>query len=95
MSIRTGYLEDRIQASYAAVPERTREDLYEALQWARETLTGMEGEGHEFHITSDGKNGMVCCSFYKPEWPGDHCGRGMESGSEAIVMAVCEYIEGS
>lgn len=36
----------------------------------------------------------VVCSFAKPEWSGDHSGRGMDHGAEAIVMAVCEYIAG-
>jgi hypothetical protein len=37
----------------------------------------------------------VCCSFAKPSWKGDHCGRGMEHGAQAMVMAVCEYLNGA
>ena len=84
-------MEARVQAAYAAVPEHIRDDIYEASKWARETLTRFEGAGHQIYVSAAGDR-MVCCSFAKVEWAGDHCGRGMEHGAEAIVMAVCEYI---
>ena len=87
-------LEARIQAAYAAVHEHIREDICEAVKWARETLTNLEGSGHQIYVTAVG-DGLVCCSFAKIEWAGDHCGRGMEHGAEAIVMAVCEYMNGA
>ena len=87
-------LEARIQAAYAAVPEYIRDDICEATKWARETLTNLEGAGHQIYVTAAG-DGLVCCSFAKVEWAGDHCGRGMEQGAEAIVIAVCEYINGA
>lgn len=87
-------LETRIQAAYYAVPEHIREDICNASAWARKTLTDLEGCGHEIFVTA-GKDGLVVCSFAKPSWAGDHCGRGMEHGAEAIVMAVCEYISGA
>lgn len=87
-------LEARVQAAYAAVPEHIRDDICEATKWARETLTNLEGAGHEFYVTA-GSDGLVRCSFAKSEWAGDHCGRGMEHGAEAIVMAVCEYMSGA
>lgn len=87
-------LENQIQAKYAEVPEYVREDICEATKWAIETLTDMEGSGHEIFVTACG-DGFVCCSFAKPEWAGDHCGRGMEHGAQAIVMSVCEYVCGA
>jgi len=87
-------LEARIQAAYNEVPEHIREDICEATIWARYTLTNLEGRGHEIFVTAAG-DGLVCCSFAKPVWPADYCGRGMDHGAEAIVMAVCEYICGA
>jgi len=87
-------LEARIQAEYATVPEHIRDDIYEAARWAKETLTILDGPGHQIYVTAAGE-GLVCCSFAKVEWAGDHCGRGMEHGAEAIVMAVCEYMNGA
>ena len=86
--------EDRIQTAYDAVPEHVRDDICEAVVWAKDTLMKLEGEGHLFYITGT-KEGKVCCSFAKPEWSGDHCGRPMEYGAPAVVMAVCEYLEGA
>lgn len=88
-------LEKSIIDSYNAVPEHIREDIVEAGVWARDTLRDHEGLGHQFYVVSNGSDGMVVCSFAKPEWAGDHCSRPMESGSEAIVMAVCEYLNGA
>ena len=90
---RSTELETQIEAMYDGVPEYIREDVVEAGIWARETLTNKEGSGHAIYIFGT-KDGMVECSFAKPSWPGDHCGSPMESGSEAIVMAVCEYLCG-
>lgn len=90
---RKGLLEANIQASYDAVPDDIREDIVKAGVWARETLTNFEGSGHEIFVTASGDR--VVCSFAKPEWAGDYCGRGMDHGAEAIVMAVCEYINGA
>lgn len=89
----TKELEEKIQKSYYNVPEYIRDNICEASIWARETLTNLEGSGHSIYVTA-GKNGTVVCSFAKPEWGGDHCSRGMDHGAEAIVMAVCEYING-
>jgi hypothetical protein len=87
-------IESRIQTMYDGIPEHIKEDICEATVWARETLTNYEGAGHCIYVTAK-SNGLVVCSFAKPEWPGDHCGRGMEHGAEAIVMAVCEYLCGA
>lgn len=80
-----------IIATYDAVPEHIKENIYEAIVWTKGTLTIREGSGHQFYVTTS-KDGLVVCSFAKPSWAGDHCSRGMEHGAEAIVMAVCEYI---
>lgn len=86
--------EERILASYHAVDEYTRNDIEEAIQWAKKTLTDLEGDGHQIYVTGRADRTVVC-SFAKNEWPGDHCGRGMDHAAEAIVMAVCEYINGA
>ncbi len=91
---RNAAMEAQIQARYAAVPEYIREDIGQAVRWARAQLTILEGVGHEIYITATG-DGLVCCSFAKADWPGDHCGRGMEHGAQAVVMAVCEYMCGA
>lgn len=88
--------EKRILEKYESVDEYIREDIEKAARWARETLTNHEGSGHIFQVSSSYSNpGFVECSFAKPEWGGDHCSRPMELGSEAIVMAVCEYLCGA
>lgn len=92
-------LENRIQAKYNSVDRYIKEDVGEAIKWAKETLTKHEGDGHSFYISSrqfkDSGHWGVCCSFAKPEWGGDHCSRAMQEGSEAVVMAVCEYLCGA
>jgi hypothetical protein len=80
---------------FNAVPEAIREDLVEALIWARDTLRDKEGAGHDFQLSPDGVNeGTMCCSFAKPEWPGDHCGPYRGQASHAVIMAVCTYLCG-
>lgn len=86
--------EQRIQEMYANVPAYIKEDICEAALWTRTTLTDLEGSGHCIYVTAD-EDGLVCCSFAKPSWAGDHCGRGMEDGAQAMVMAVCEYLCGA
>lgn len=90
---RTEALTRRIREAYMAVPEHIREDIELASIWARQKLTRHEGAGHQIFVTGT-KDGMVVCSFAKPEWPGDHCGEPMEHGAQAIVLAVCEYLSG-
>ena len=89
--------EERILAYYNNVHEFIREDIIEAAKWAKQTLCIHEGSGHIFQIygTMTGGELMVACSFSKPEWPGEHSSRSMETGSEAIVMAISEYINGA
>ena len=77
---------------YHTIPDYIKEDLFEAMSWAKTTLTELEGDGHHFDVFA--QEGEVGCCFAKPEWGGDHCGRPMESAAEAVVMAVCEYLSG-
>lgn len=77
---------------YEGIDSHLKEDVIDALLWARETLRDHEGSGHYFEFSN--KNGRVRCSFAKPEWHGDHCGKAMDSSAEAVVMAVCEYLSG-
>lgn len=83
---------------YASVPDWIKDNIGEAYKWAFESLTAREGQGHEIVVTACWHQGvsagLVQCSFAKPSWSGDHCGSGMESASQAIVMSVCEYFSG-
>ncbi|MCK1543322.1 hypothetical protein IVB12_15510 [Bradyrhizobium sp. 179] len=81
------------QAAYNAVDQFIKDDIVEAANWARTTLTNHEGAGHHIVVTGT-KDGLVVCSFAKPQWAGDHSGPAMEEGAEAIVMAVCSYLNG-
>lgn len=81
------------QALYEAVPESAQWDLFDALLWARNTLAAKEGAGHVFEV-SPTRDGAVVCTFSKLEWAGEHSSQPMETGSEAVVMAVCEYLSG-
>jgi hypothetical protein len=87
-------IEDAILKQYESVKIDIREDVALAIKWAVKQLTKHEGSGHMFEVISYGKD-QVVCTFCKPEWAGDHCSRPMERGSEAIVMAVCEYLNGA
>jgi hypothetical protein len=92
---------------YDQVPDYTKEDTILAIEWAKDQLDKSIGPGYYIHITADRKfylsttqkatfadTGLVVCTFCKPEWSGDHSGTPMETGAEAIVMAVCEYLSG-
>jgi len=85
--------EARIQSRYASVGYTIKDNIGEAYAWAVKELTNLEGSGHDLYVSARGTG--VCCSFAKPEWQGDHCGHAMDHGAEAIVMAVCEYLEGA
>jgi len=78
---------------YDSIPTYIKEDTYEALLWAIDYMTNMEGEDHSFHIYGN-EDATVSCSLSKPRWVADHCSKGMDTGAEAIVMAVCEYVNG-
>ena len=79
--------------NYEDIDDHTKEDIEEAIIWAKERLKHYEGSGHQIFVTACGDD-LVSCSFAKPEWPGDFCGSGMDHAAEAIVMAVCEYLNG-
>ena len=68
-------------------------DLFDALNWARNTLRDHEGSGHQFYIHAT-VAGEFQCSFAKPEWGGDHCSDAYPEACQAIIMAVCEYLNG-
>lgn len=86
--------EQDIQYCYTSVPRYIKDDLYEAIKWAKNILAYKEGPGHKFNIKTSPEKGLVFCSFAKPEWSEVHVGRCMALGSEAIVIAVCEYLNG-
>lgn len=85
--------ETRTFLAFNKVSPDIREDIERAAKWARKTLRDHEGSGHSFHLNAT-KDGMFQCSFAKPEWSGDHCSKPMPEAPEAIVMAVCEYLNG-
>jgi hypothetical protein len=82
------------QAAYDAVSDDIKSDIVDAANWARNTLTNLEGSGHHIVVTGEKSTGLVVCSFAKASWAGDHSGPAMEEGAEAIVMAVCSYMNG-
>lgn len=84
---------DRVMAAFYAAPDYTRDDLFEALAWAKETLTNHEGAGHHINVIHQ-KDGVVC-AFAKPQWNADHCSQPCDTASDAIVLAVCEYLNGA
>ena len=86
--------EERILIAYDEISSDVKENLEEALSWAKQKLKENEGGGHIFQVLAEKKE-LVCCTFSKPSWAGEHCSRGMDSASEAIVMAVCEYLNGA
>ena len=98
-------LERRIQATYELAPKEAKKNVRVAIRWLKERLRDREGSGHSVHLSHHSKwdydlkkvveTGLICCSFAKPEWSGDHCSRGMKTGAEAAVMAYCEYINGA
>jgi len=79
---------------YERVPFEVKEDLALALAWATEQLTAKEGAGWQFQIHPN-CDSLCSCTFSKLEWSGEHYGSDMATGSEAIVMAVCEYLTGN
>ena len=89
-------IEKKILAAYDEVPAYIKEDIEDAIVWAKDKLMRHEGEGHDIYVTAAGTRApnQVVCSFAKPQWPGDHCSRPMDHAAEAIVMAVCEYLNG-
>jgi hypothetical protein len=82
-------LEERIQAFYDEVPDHIKDDISEAIPWAKETLP--DGSDFMFCISA-GPVGKVVCTFARPSWSDDFCGRPMNHGADAIVIAVCEYV---
>lgn len=87
-------IEAAIMKQYDSVDEEIVEDLNKAMKWSKKQLKEKEGKGHIFQVFAV-EEGMVACSFSKPEWSGEHCSRPMDLASEAVVMAVCEYLNGA
>lgn len=91
---------ERIQAAYAAVHDYHKHTLTGAIDWAHEKLfeaqDTSDNENYELQVIAAPEQNLLACTISKPSWAGDHCGgRGMPTGSEAIVMAVCEYLNGA
>jgi len=85
--------EPAIQTMYENLPDNVKEPILDSLNWTTDYLMRLEGEGHEFFLHAN-KDQTFCCSFAKPEWGGDHSSRNMPEAPEAVVMAVCEYVNG-
>lgn len=77
---------------YDAVPNFVKGNIVDAAVWAERELTMHGGGGHEINVLGNSKDSQVCCCFSKAEWPADYCGQYMDTGSEAIVIAVYEYL---
>ena len=75
------------------VPIEIKSNVYRAYRWAKKTLTYAEGHGHHIVLSRKYNNHkLICCSFAKPEWPGDHSGSYQETAAMAIVISVIEYL---
>ena len=76
------------------VDQEVREDLEKALSWAKTHLfIKTKRVGYLFQIHGDRNDGKVFCTIELPEWSGDFWGGPADTGSEAIVNAVCEFLE--
>lgn len=85
--------ETATQRYYRSVNNSIKEDVVEALCWAKKHLESATKEtGFFFQLVP--QDGGISCAFAPPHWGGDHCGRPMDSGGEAVVMAVAEFING-
>ncbi len=81
------------QAMFDATPSSIKDDIIEALCWARDKLRDLEGAGHQFAITAN-RDMELSCSFAKPSDAGDHSGPYMDQDSHAVIMSVCTYVCG-
>ena len=80
---------------YAEIPDWIKGDIGHAYVWAKSRLISMEGGGHHIVVTGSRRViGAVECSFAKSSWSSDYSGSPMDEAAEAIVMAVCEYLNG-
>lgn len=79
---------------FDSIPSNIKSNVFVAFKWAKNRLMRLEGEGHKIVLSRNKSTNKICCSFAKPEWPGDHCGKEMETGALAIVISVCEYENG-
>ncbi len=77
--------------AFDETPEDIKGDLESALEWAKEKLKRKERGEYSFSLLYE--DGFKCC-FSQPRWPSDHCSAAMPEAAEAIVMAVCEYLNG-
>jgi len=92
--LRRPHVYAKADEAFAEAPQAAKDDLREALDWAHQVLTNHEGTGHHFEIGySILDKGFYAC-FAKPQWNADHCSQPMPTAQEAIVMAVCEYLNG-
>lgn len=85
---------DVVQARFKALPAHLKDDIVEAALWARTVLDSCDAPGHRFQLHPAG-DARVTCSINHPEWSRDHVGAAMATGSEALLMAVCDYVYGS
>lgn len=83
-----------VQTRFKEVPRHVRDDLADAVLWARSVLEAHEGAGHRFQIHATGSLHVVC-TLNHPDWTTDHIGPPMPNGADAVVMAVCDYLYGS
>ena len=85
----------RAQKAFDELPQDLKEsDLLYVLTWATNFLMQKEGAGHQFQLIAT-KDCRFQCSFAKPEWGGDHVSQPMDTAEEAVMMAVCEYLNGA
>lgn len=68
-------------------------DILKAIQWASKQLEKLEGAGYTFEICAASDKELYC-AIGRPEWDNFYNGKSMQLGSEAIIMATCQYIYG-
>lgn len=80
-----------LRQMYLETHSSVREDIVFAIEWAQARLAEV-GRGDAAIQIEGLMDGMVYAVISAPDMPADFEGRSMETGSEAIVMAVCEFI---
>ena len=84
-------MNDLTNKNYDLVPDYLTENLHLAMEWAIQKLNSHGGEGWNINVVGNDM-GKVCCCFDKSEWKADFCGEYMDTASEAVVIAVCEFL---
>ncbi len=83
---------DMANKMYIEVADSIKKSTLLALRWAERVLLDRHGVTHSFCLKPT-KEMMVKCLITELEANTTYSGSEMESGSKAIVMATCEYLQ--